>query len=113
LIAGREDEEQGTKNKEKLMQAVAAWRWLASLAVGWRKRPVRQLRLCETLGLGERRFLAVVQFGGLKFLIGGTGSSVALLAKLPANAAQLEEPAAETCLARDDVGLAERLESSE
>lgn len=69
----------------------SAARWLAALVGGWRKRPARQLRLCETLALGERRFLVVVQFEEQRFLIGGTGSSVALLAQLPA--AENTEPA--------------------
>ena len=51
---------------------------------GWRRRPARQLRLCETLSLGERRFVAVVQFEQQRFLLGGTGNSIALLACLPA-----------------------------
>jgi flagellar biogenesis protein FliO len=38
--------------------------------------------LSETLSLGEKRFLAVVQFQQQEFLVGGTGSSIALLAKL-------------------------------
>jgi flagellar biogenesis protein FliO len=60
------------------------WRWLTFVRVGWGSRPQRQLRLCETLGLGERRFLAVVEFEQQRFLIAGTASSVALLAELPA-----------------------------
>ena len=43
----------------------------------------RKMRLCETLSLGERRFLAVVVVEEQKFLIGGAGNSVALLYKLP------------------------------
>jgi flagellar biogenesis protein FliO len=47
-----------------------------------RRRSVRRLRLSETLSLGEKRFLAVVQFQQQEFLVGGTGTSIALLAKL-------------------------------
>ena len=47
-----------------------------------RRRTVRRLRLSETLSLGEKRFLAVVQFQQQEFLVGGTGNSIALLAKL-------------------------------
>ena len=46
------------------------------------RRSARRLRLSETLSLGEKRFLAVVQFQQQEFLVGGTGSSIALLAKL-------------------------------
>jgi flagellar biogenesis protein FliO len=45
---------------------------------------VRRLRLSETLSLGEKRFLAVVQFQQQEFLVGGTGNSIALLARLDA-----------------------------
>jgi len=57
---------------------------LLVLVLGWRRRPRRKLRLCETLALGERRFLAVVEFERQRFLIGGTASSVALLSRLSA-----------------------------
>jgi len=51
----------------------------------WGARPVRQLRLCETLALGERRFLAVVECGGQNLLIGGGGGSLTLLKELSAD----------------------------
>jgi flagellar biogenesis protein FliO len=49
-----------------------------------RRRSARRLRLSETLSLGEKRFLAVVQFQQQEFLVGGTGNSIALLARLDA-----------------------------
>lgn len=57
---------------------------LTSFFPFWRSRPQPQLRLCENLPLGERRFLSVVEFGRQKFLVGGTASSLAALAVLPA-----------------------------
>jgi len=45
-------------------------------------RAERQLRLCETLSLGSRGFLAVVRFEEQRFLVGGTNQSLALLADL-------------------------------
>ena len=42
----------------------------------------RRLRLCESLPLGERRFVAVVEFDGARFLVGGTPSSLVLLSRL-------------------------------
>ena len=39
----------------------------------------RALRLQETLPLGERRFLAVVQWGNEKLLLGVTAQSISLL----------------------------------
>jgi len=46
-------------------------------------RRERRLRLCETLSLGEKRFLAVVQVERQEFLVGGSGNSICLLAQLP------------------------------
>ncbi len=60
----------------------ALWRWLGGWMCRWKSRPARQLRLCETLALGEKRFLAVVECGPQKFLIGGAGNSVVLLTRL-------------------------------
>ena len=57
----------------------------------WRtSRPQRQLRLRETLALGEKRFLAVVEYGGLRFLVGGTASALSLLAELPGDAVAVD-----------------------
>jgi flagellar biogenesis protein FliO len=57
-----------------------------------RRRPARRLRLSETLSLGEKRFLAVVQFQQQEFLVGGTGNSIALLARLDAPGATPDSP---------------------
>jgi len=58
--------------------------WLSRVIRRWSARPARQLRLRETLALGERRFLALVEVCGKRFLVGGTSSSLTLLAHLPA-----------------------------
>jgi flagellar biogenesis protein FliO len=65
-----------------------AGRWWRRL-LGWRermlrvgRRPPRRLRLCESLALGERRFVAVIEFEQARFLVGGTASSLVLLARL-------------------------------
>jgi flagellar biogenesis protein FliO len=47
------------------------------------RRPVRNLKLHETLALGEKRFVAVVSFGEQRFLIGGAAYSISLLTALP------------------------------
>jgi flagellar biogenesis protein FliO len=60
----------------------ALWQELRRRSTRWLARPPRQLRLCETLALGDRRFLALVECGAKRFLIAGTGASVALLATL-------------------------------
>ena len=62
-------------------------RWLATKRGAWRPRTPRQLCLRETLALGERRFVAVVEFEQQRFLIGGTGSSLSMLASLASSAA--------------------------
>ena len=46
------------------------------------RRTPRRLELCETLSFGNRGFVAVIRYEDQAFLIGGTNSSVALLAEL-------------------------------
>lgn len=72
------------------MVRFACWRrairkFLHSLAI---RRRERTLRLCETLPLGEKRLLAVVQFEGRRFLIGATNQSISLLDRLDSAAGQ-------------------------
>jgi len=51
----------------------------------------RSLRLCETLSLGNRGFLAVVRYQEERFLVGGTNSSISLLAQLKASSRSDDE----------------------
>jgi hypothetical protein len=44
----------------------------------------KQLRVAETVSLGEKRFVSVIQVDGQKFLIGGGSSGVTLLTQLGA-----------------------------
>ena len=64
--------------------------FLVRLAAQARKIQVRQnkkrLRVCETVPLGDKRFVAVIQVDDQQFLLGGSSTSVSLLA-------QLEKPA--------------------
>jgi flagellar biogenesis protein FliO len=46
------------------------------------RRCVRSLRVCETLALGERRFLLVVQCEHRRYLIGTTSQAITLLQRL-------------------------------
>lgn len=55
--------------------------WLASRAQALHRTP-RRLQLCETVSLGERRFVAVIRCESQQFLIGATASSIALIARL-------------------------------
>jgi flagellar biogenesis protein FliO len=47
------------------------------------RRPDRQLRLCESLSLGDKRIVAIVQFGRQRYLVGATSASISLLSQLP------------------------------
>jgi flagellar biogenesis protein FliO len=60
--------------------------WLSSRARPWGACRQRQLRLCENLPLGERRFLSLVECGRQKFLLGGCVNSLVVLAELPSEA---------------------------
>jgi hypothetical protein len=56
-----------------------AFSWLKSnRAFGSEK----QMRVLETVSLGEKRFVSILQVDGRKFLIGGSASSVSLLTGL-------------------------------
>lgn len=59
----------------------------------WRRRP-RRLRLCESLSLGSRGYLAVIRYREQQFLVGSTNSSISLLARL-SGPAEIDEVAAE------------------
>ncbi|HYA23115.1 MAG TPA: flagellar biosynthetic protein FliO [Terriglobales bacterium] len=59
-----------------------AARRLRTLFASCHPRPQPRLRLCESLQLGDRRFVSVVEFGQQKFLVGGTANSLAMLAVL-------------------------------
>jgi flagellar biogenesis protein FliO len=52
--------------------------WQAS----WAKRRTGRLRLVDSLGLGERRSVAVLEVEGRRFLIGATPHAVTLLGEL-------------------------------
>ena len=59
---------------------------LARVVAQLKKINVRQnrkrLRVCETVALGDKRFVAVIQVDDQQFLLGGSASSVSLLAQL-------------------------------
>ncbi len=65
-----------------LRQLVSIFRRIRAAGRGVRKRKDRSLRLCETLPLGERKYLALVQVEGERFLVGAAGNSISLLARL-------------------------------
>jgi len=51
------------------------------------QRRERRLRLLETLPLGEKRLIAVLEFEEQRFLVAATPNNVSLLQTLPPNAA--------------------------
>jgi len=42
----------------------------------------KTLRVCESVSLGEKRFVALIQVDDQRFLIGGSAASVSLLSRL-------------------------------
>ena len=59
------------------------------------RQPARLLTVSETVHLGDRRTVSIVQFGSHRFLIGCASSSITLLASLP-NACK-DESASDIC----------------
>lgn len=75
-----------TKSGEVRMRLTALWESLLRLS----RRAPKRLRLCESLPLGERRFVAVVEFERARFLVGGTSSSLVLLSRLKDSGAEAQ-----------------------
>ena len=63
-----------------ITSAHQVWRWLQTRRE-WQLKS-RRLRLCETVSLGEKRFVAIVRVDDHQFLLGGASSSVCMLAQL-------------------------------
>jgi hypothetical protein len=70
----------GTPWKAILLWLSGAWNWTLK-RVGSRQS-TKRLRVCESVSLGEKRFVAVIEVDGEQFLVGGASSSVATLARL-------------------------------
>jgi flagellar biogenesis protein FliO len=84
--------------------------WERVLRLG--RRAPKRLRLCESLPLGERRFVAVVEFEAERFLVGGTPSSMVLLSRLADCRKQEDGPAPEATFKVKTVKLqTERLQT--
>jgi flagellar biogenesis protein FliO len=54
------------------------------------RRRIRSLQICESLPLGEKRLIAVVQVEGRRFLIGATNQSISLLDRLDSPASRTQ-----------------------
>jgi flagellar biogenesis protein FliO len=75
--------------KTVVSKIVAALRRVLSVAASGRRE--RLLRVRETLSLGDKRFIAVVEYGREKFLVAGTPQNISLLQRLDDCAAKLDE----------------------
>jgi flagellar biogenesis protein FliO len=69
--------------QETRSKAASLFDRIVSLAFA--RRQERRLRLCEMLSLGEKRFIAVVEYGQEKFLVAGTPQTISLLRKFDGN----------------------------
>ena len=58
------------------------WARIAASFSSIRVNRRRALRLCETLSLGEKRFVAVVECDNQRFLLAGTQQNISLLQSL-------------------------------
>ncbi|HLI35060.1 MAG TPA: flagellar biosynthetic protein FliO [Terriglobia bacterium] len=70
-----------TDSKLKIQPFAKLFEHLRTLGRGLTNRQSREMRLCETLPLGEKRFLALVMIGDRKLLVGGAANSISLLAE--------------------------------
>ena len=57
-----------------------AWKWVCQQQVS--RSNVSRLRLENSISLGQKRFAAVIEVQGMRFLVGGGPSNVELLARL-------------------------------
>ncbi len=61
-------------------QAVAACKWLNEKRT--QQFSARRLRVSETVSLGDKRFVSIVQVDGAQILVGSSAGNVSLLAIL-------------------------------
>lgn len=77
-------------NRESWLESL--WMRLKQQLVRWRSsRPARRLSVRETLSLGEKRQLFIVQCGERQLLIGAAGNFLTTLAELKAPRQAKEE----------------------
>ena len=65
------------------MTAAIVWKNLLDRTNQLTRRTPRSLLLRETLSLGEKRFVAIIECDGRRFLVGGSSQAVTLLSRLP------------------------------
>ncbi len=86
-IAPPEEEKQKQLQPVRAGLLVRTWSWLQK---NNKFAAAKQLRVSETVSLGEKRFVALVDIDGQKFLIGGGASGVSLLTSLSGNDSSTE-----------------------
>ncbi len=75
---------------EPLVQALGrhvrfAWKWLEQRRSA--HFAAKRLHVTETLSLGEKRFVSIIEVDGTQYLIGGSAENVQLLTRLEAHEA--------------------------
>jgi hypothetical protein len=69
---------------------------LESFALTGLKRQDRRLRIKETISLGDKRFVSILEVDGQSVLIGGGAGHVSLLARLPGAGETFQQVLSET-----------------
>lgn len=67
------------------LATTSGWRWLQQSRMS--RSATRRLRVAETISLGEKRFVSILQVDDAQFLIGSSGLGVQLLAQLESSSA--------------------------
>ena len=65
-----------------LQKLQLGWHWLQVNSKVRMQTKSRRLRVSETVSLGEKRFVSIVEVDGTSFLIGGGSGNVSLLTQL-------------------------------
>ena len=83
------------RGEQGARRSASAWKKLCKRARKWWASAVkaacsvrvtpraRRLKVCESISLGEKRVVAVVQFEHRRYLVGACGTSMSLLSELP------------------------------
>lgn len=84
-MAAIRNQKSATAPRTKAVQPAATPRGLLSRVLAWLNgscAPQKQLRVLETVTLGDKRMVAMIQADGRRFLVGGGPSGVSLLTPL-------------------------------
>ena len=72
-----------------LREAALAWQWIESKRT--QQNSLRRLRVAETISLGEKRFVSILEVNGVQYLIGGGANHITLLTTLDGHASGEEK----------------------